>query len=112
MTGNVRAALGIVYATDAVSEPRVKVAARFPDDCHVPIVYPLAVPVASKSPEAERFGGLPALARRRAAVRGAQIGEASRRGGGPRVLQVRVATEMWGQTRPLKTRRTRCVYCS
>ena len=56
MTGNVRAALGIVYATDAVSEPRVKVAARFPDDCHVPIVYPLAVPVASKSPEAERFG--------------------------------------------------------
>lgn len=49
---NVRAALalvavgeapfGIVYATDAVAEPRVTVAATFPADSHPPIVYPAA----------------------------------------------------------------------
>lgn len=65
MTDNVRAALeyvargetplGIVYATDAVSDPRVKVVARFPDDSHKPIVYPLAIAAASKNPAAERF---------------------------------------------------------
>ena len=65
MTDNVRAALefvargeaalGIVYATDAVSEPRVKVVARFPDASHKPIVYPLAIVATSKSPAAARF---------------------------------------------------------
>ena len=50
MTDNVRAALefvargeaplGIVYATDAASEPRVKIVARLPDSSHAPIVYP------------------------------------------------------------------------
>ncbi|MDH2326257.1 molybdate ABC transporter substrate-binding protein [Cereibacter sp. SYSU M97828] len=49
---NVRAALalvatgeapyGIVYASDAVAEPAVKVVATFPDDSHDPIVYPAA----------------------------------------------------------------------
>lgn len=49
---NVRAALalvatgaapyGVVYATDAVAEPRVHVVATFPDDSHPPIVYPVA----------------------------------------------------------------------
>ena len=34
------------------------------------------------------------------------------RAGTEAMLQVRVATDMWGQIRPLKTRRTRCVYCS
>jgi molybdate transport system substrate-binding protein len=50
---NVRAALalvatgaapyGIVYATDAVAEDRVRVVGRFPPGTHPPIVYPAAV---------------------------------------------------------------------
>lgn len=65
MTDNVRAALefvargeaalGIVYKTDAASEKRVKVVAQLPDDSHAPIVYPLAITSASKSPQAEKF---------------------------------------------------------
>ncbi|MGH8184006.1 MAG: molybdate ABC transporter substrate-binding protein, partial [Rhodanobacteraceae bacterium] len=35
--------LGIVYRSDAVSEPRVKVLATFPPDSHKPIVYPIAI---------------------------------------------------------------------
>jgi molybdate transport system substrate-binding protein len=35
--------LGIVYRSDAVSEPRVKVLATFPADSHKPIVYPAAI---------------------------------------------------------------------
>jgi molybdate transport system substrate-binding protein len=50
-TDNVRTALalvatgeapfGIVYATDALAEPRVTVVGRFPAETHPPIVYPL-----------------------------------------------------------------------
>ena len=36
------APLGIVYATDAVAEPRVSVIGTFPEDSHPPIVYPVA----------------------------------------------------------------------
>lgn len=36
------APLGIVYATDARAEPRVRVMATFPAGSHVPIVYPAA----------------------------------------------------------------------
>lgn len=36
------APLGIVYETDARTEPRVSVIATFPEDSHPPIVYPLA----------------------------------------------------------------------
>ena len=36
------APLGIVYATDARAEPRVRVVATFPPDSHVPIIYPAA----------------------------------------------------------------------
>ncbi|HKU79843.1 MAG TPA: molybdate ABC transporter substrate-binding protein [Rhodanobacteraceae bacterium] len=53
MTRDVRAALnlvvlgqcplGIVYRSDAVSEPRVKVLATFPAASHKPIVYPAAI---------------------------------------------------------------------
>lgn len=53
MTRDVRAALnlvvlgqcplGIVYRSDAVSEPRVKVLATFPAPSHKPIVYPAAI---------------------------------------------------------------------
>lgn len=36
------APLGIIYATDAQAEPNVRVVARFPDDSHDPIIYPVA----------------------------------------------------------------------
>ncbi len=58
---NVRAALllvargeakyGIVYATDAKAEPKVKVVGTFPADSHAPIVYPVAVTKDAKSPD-------------------------------------------------------------
>jgi molybdate transport system substrate-binding protein len=37
------APLGIVYATDAQSESKVKTVAVFPDSTHAPIVYPVAL---------------------------------------------------------------------
>lgn len=37
------APLGIVYATDARVEPRVRVVGTFPDNTHPPIVYPVAL---------------------------------------------------------------------
>lgn len=37
------APLGIVYASDAEAEPRVRVRGRFPETSHAPIVYPGAV---------------------------------------------------------------------
>lgn len=64
-TENVRAALvfvareeaplGIVYATDANSEPKVKVVATFPQSSHPPIVYPIALTSASTSAAATRL---------------------------------------------------------
>ncbi len=35
--------LGIVYRSDALSEPRVQVLATFPSTSHLPIVYPVAI---------------------------------------------------------------------
>lgn len=62
---NVRAALtlvargeakfGIVYATDAKAEPKVKVVDTFPESSHAPVVYPAAVVATSKSNEATAF---------------------------------------------------------
>lgn len=49
------AALGIVYATDAVAEPGVSVVGVLPETSHGPIVYPAAVTAASAHPEAEAF---------------------------------------------------------
>ncbi len=56
---NVRAALllvargeakfGIVYATDAKAEPKVRVVGTFPESSHTPIVYPVAVTTAAKN---------------------------------------------------------------
>jgi molybdate transport system substrate-binding protein len=64
-TENVRAALrlvargeapfGIVYATDALAEPKVRIVDTFPDETHAPIVYPVAIVATSRSPYAERF---------------------------------------------------------
>lgn len=50
------APLGIVYATDARVETRVRVLGTFPDDAHAPIVYPVAAVAASKRrDQAARF---------------------------------------------------------
>ena len=49
------APLGIVYATDAAAEPKVKVLATFPEDSHPPILYPVAVTKASTHPDAAGF---------------------------------------------------------
>lgn len=35
--------LGIVYRSDAISEPRVRIVATFPPSSHTPIVYPVAI---------------------------------------------------------------------
>ena len=51
-TGNVDA--GIVYATDALSSSKVKVAATAPEKSHAPVIYPTAVIKASKNPAAAR----------------------------------------------------------
>ena len=61
---NVRAALslvasgeapvGIVYATDARAEPRVRVVTTFPESSHAPIVYPAAVTASAADPAAAR----------------------------------------------------------
>ncbi|MBX9990996.1 molybdate ABC transporter substrate-binding protein [Phreatobacter oligotrophus] len=62
---NVRAALalvargearfGIVYATDARTEPRVRVVGTFPAGSHPPIAYPVAVTAGSSHPDATAF---------------------------------------------------------
>jgi molybdate transport system substrate-binding protein len=49
------APLGIVYESDARAEPRVRVAARFPESSHPPIVYPAALTRASTRSDAARF---------------------------------------------------------
>jgi len=49
------APLGIVYATDARADPRVKVIALFPEHTHPPIIYPIARLAASKDDHAAAF---------------------------------------------------------
>ena len=49
------APLGIVYATDAAADPRVKVVAVFPEDTPPPIVYPAAITADSKNASAARL---------------------------------------------------------
>ena len=49
------APLGIVYATDAAADPRVKIVGVFPEDTHPPIVYPAALTADSKNPSAARL---------------------------------------------------------
>jgi molybdate transport system substrate-binding protein len=48
------APLGIVYTTDAIAEPRVRVIGKFPDNIHPPIVYPVALTKEAK-PLAHEF---------------------------------------------------------
>jgi len=49
------APLGIVYRTDAASDPGVKIIANFPADSHPAIIYPLALTKVSSSPDARSF---------------------------------------------------------
>ena len=66
-TDTVRAALalvargeakaGIVYATDAKAEPKVKVLGTFPADTHAPIIYPVALVASSTNADARAFFG-------------------------------------------------------
>ncbi|MBD7988031.1 molybdate ABC transporter substrate-binding protein [Luteimonas sp. Sa2BVA3] len=49
------APLGVVYASDARAEPRVRVLATFPADSHPQIVYPAARVAASRHPHAAGF---------------------------------------------------------
>jgi molybdate transport system substrate-binding protein len=46
------APLGIVYKTDTVAAPGVKVVAGFPPDTHPPIVYPMALTATRQNPDA------------------------------------------------------------
>lgn len=49
------APFGIVYATDALASPKVRVADVFPADSHPPIRYPVARLKGGTSPDAEGF---------------------------------------------------------
>ncbi|MCW1383893.1 molybdate ABC transporter substrate-binding protein [Novosphingobium sp. KCTC 2891] len=49
------APLGVVYATDARAEPRVRVVGVFPETSHAPILYPLARLTGATSRDAEAF---------------------------------------------------------
>lgn len=47
------APLGIVYSTDAASDPNVRIVATFPEDSHPPIIYPAALTKDSKNADAK-----------------------------------------------------------
>jgi molybdate transport system substrate-binding protein len=49
------APLGIVYSTDAASEPNVKTVATFPEDSYPPIIYPAALTKDSTNADAKAF---------------------------------------------------------
>jgi len=47
--------LGVVYRSDAVSEPAVRVVDTFPDSSHAPIVYPAAIVAGHDAPAARKL---------------------------------------------------------
>jgi molybdate transport system substrate-binding protein len=49
------APLGIVYQTDAASDPTVKIVGTFPENSHPPIIYPIALTKESTNPDAQAF---------------------------------------------------------
>jgi molybdate transport system substrate-binding protein len=49
------APLGIVYQTDAASDPTVKIVGTFPENTHPPIIYPIALTKESTNPDAAAF---------------------------------------------------------
>jgi molybdate transport system substrate-binding protein len=58
------APLGIVYATDALLEPRVRIVGRFPTGTHPPILYPAALTGEAKPGAAAFFDYLQSEAAR------------------------------------------------
>ncbi len=49
------APLGIVYKTDAASDPNVRIVGAFPNGTHPPIIYPMALLASSANPDAQAF---------------------------------------------------------
>jgi molybdate transport system substrate-binding protein len=49
------APLGIVYQTDAASDPTVKIVGTFPENSHPPIIYPIALTKDTSNPDAAAF---------------------------------------------------------
>ena len=49
------APLGIVYETDVLADPGVKIVAAFPEGSYAPIIYPVAQLASSTKPEAAKF---------------------------------------------------------
>jgi molybdate transport system substrate-binding protein len=49
------APLGIVYATDAAAEPKVRTVGLFPEDSHPPIRYPAALTASAALPDAAKL---------------------------------------------------------
>jgi len=49
------APLGIVYQTDAAADPNVKIVGTFPEDAHLPIIYPIALTANATHPDAAAF---------------------------------------------------------
>ncbi|MEK4031734.1 molybdate ABC transporter substrate-binding protein [Methylocystis sp. IM3] len=49
------AKFGIVYATDAKADSKVRVVGVFPEASHSPIIYPVALTSAAKNPDASAF---------------------------------------------------------
>lgn len=49
------APLGIVYQTDAIADPNVKIVGTFPEDAHPPIIYPVALIASTNSPDTDAF---------------------------------------------------------
>ncbi len=47
--------LGVVYATDAHAAPDVKIVARFPENSHPPVVYPIALTASARGEAAGKF---------------------------------------------------------
>jgi len=47
--------LGIVYQTDAASDPSVKIVGVFPENSHPPIIYPVALTKDASNPDALAF---------------------------------------------------------
>jgi molybdate transport system substrate-binding protein len=55
LVARAEAPLGIVYSTDAVAEPNVKIVATFPADSHLPIIYPAALTKDPSNADAKAF---------------------------------------------------------
>lgn len=49
------APLGIVYQTDAIADPGVKIVGTFPEGAHPPIIYSVALTANASNPDADAF---------------------------------------------------------